>query len=458
MEILRTSSYIIPVKLESVEGKYMLIHGYTGAMDIVDSELKSYIFTSNQFNKETFPFADEIFEMLKSRGYLTIKTKEEERIYVQKISLKSACLNQILTKTFTFLITYKCNFKCPYCYEQNNVQREGIDFKTTISKEMVDKAFLAMNEIEPNSKLHNKVINLFGGEPLLKENRQIIKYIVDKGKALGYRFSATSNGYDLDSYEDMLGNDAITSVQVTIDGSKYVHNIRRIHNENHGTFDKIITNIQWALEKGIALAIRINVDAENINEVLILDSYFQEIGLFDYDKFTAYAAYIGGDINYNPSVYNLTGNQRVSLQDFYATCSQSQHIQYDISLCKKVLSAIKSKKCLKLLPIHCGAQAVTDYIFDPFGHIYSCLDCVGNKGQAIGTYINHVRWNEVKEKWTNRNVGILDKCCKCKLALLCGGGCYAKVLNFNIESYCDGYPVKLKNTINRIYKHLYKQV
>ena len=77
MEILRTSSYIIPVKLESVEGKYMLIHGYTGAMDIVDSELKSYIFTSNQFNKETFPFADEIFEMLKSRGYLTIKTKEE---------------------------------------------------------------------------------------------------------------------------------------------------------------------------------------------------------------------------------------------------------------------------------------------------------------------------------------------------------------------------------------------
>lgn len=458
METLRKSSYIIPVKLENEEGKYMLIHGYTGTMDVVDYELKNYIFTSEQFTKEMFPFSDEIFELLRSRGYLTIRTEEEERDYIRKIALKTAYLNQIITKTFTFLITYKCNFNCPYCYEHNIVKREGIDFKTSISKELVDKAFLAMNEIEPNVKLHNKVINLFGGEPLLKENRQIIKYIVDKGKALGYHFSATSNGYDLEFYEDLLGNNAITSVQVTIDGSKYVHDVRRVHNENHGTFDKIITNIRWALEKGIALAIRINVDAENINEILILDSYFQEIGLYNYDKFTVYAAYIGGDINYNPSIYNLTGKQRISLQDFYATCSQSQHIQYDISLCKKIMSAIKKKKCLRLLPVHCGAQVGTDYIFDPFGHIYSCLDCVGNKGQDIGTYINHVRWNEGKEKWTNRNVGILDKCSKCKFALLCGGGCYAKVLNSNIESYCDGYPIKFKNVINRIYKHLYNQV
>ncbi len=39
MGILRTSSYMIPVKLEKEEGKYMLIHGYTGAIDIVDSWL-----------------------------------------------------------------------------------------------------------------------------------------------------------------------------------------------------------------------------------------------------------------------------------------------------------------------------------------------------------------------------------------------------------------------------------
>lgn len=35
METLRTSSYLIPVKLEDEEDKYMLIHGYTGAIDVV---------------------------------------------------------------------------------------------------------------------------------------------------------------------------------------------------------------------------------------------------------------------------------------------------------------------------------------------------------------------------------------------------------------------------------------
>ena len=37
---LRTSSYIIPVKLEKEKGKYLLIHGYTGAIDVVSEEPK----------------------------------------------------------------------------------------------------------------------------------------------------------------------------------------------------------------------------------------------------------------------------------------------------------------------------------------------------------------------------------------------------------------------------------
>ena len=39
MKKLRVSSYMIPVKLEKEEGKYMLIHGYTGAADVVTMSL-----------------------------------------------------------------------------------------------------------------------------------------------------------------------------------------------------------------------------------------------------------------------------------------------------------------------------------------------------------------------------------------------------------------------------------
>lgn len=39
MEKLRISSYVIPIKLEDEINKYMLMHGYTGAIDIVGEEV-----------------------------------------------------------------------------------------------------------------------------------------------------------------------------------------------------------------------------------------------------------------------------------------------------------------------------------------------------------------------------------------------------------------------------------
>lgn len=57
METLRTSSYMIPVKLESEKGKYMLIHGYTGAMDIVTENLLTqikHIETENTLPEENY--------------------------------------------------------------------------------------------------------------------------------------------------------------------------------------------------------------------------------------------------------------------------------------------------------------------------------------------------------------------------------------------------------------------
>ena len=81
METLRTSSYIIPVKLESEEGKYMLIHGYTGAVDIVTEDLLTKI---NQISSSN-SFSDEMLQNLLKRGYITAKTQDEENALVLKM-------------------------------------------------------------------------------------------------------------------------------------------------------------------------------------------------------------------------------------------------------------------------------------------------------------------------------------------------------------------------------------
>ena len=77
---------MIPVKLEQEEGKYMLIHGYTGAMDIVSEALLNDIKSVEQENNLTQP----MIELLLKRGYLTTKTQEEEYAYVARVAISWA--------------------------------------------------------------------------------------------------------------------------------------------------------------------------------------------------------------------------------------------------------------------------------------------------------------------------------------------------------------------------------
>lgn len=66
---LRTSSYIIPVKLEKEKGKYLLIHGYTGAIDVVSEELLAKIESINLVND----LSEDTLQNLLKRGYITVK-------------------------------------------------------------------------------------------------------------------------------------------------------------------------------------------------------------------------------------------------------------------------------------------------------------------------------------------------------------------------------------------------
>lgn len=113
----------------------------------------------------------------------------------------------------------------------------------------MDRAYQAMLEFEPNTELHSKKIILYGGEPLLKQNKEIIKYIVSKGNNHGYHFTAITNGYDLEHFIDLLSPDKINHLQISIDGTEEKHNNRRTHFSDGKSFQKIMNNIVFALKK-----------------------------------------------------------------------------------------------------------------------------------------------------------------------------------------------------------------
>lgn len=218
METLRTSSYLIPVKLESEAGKYMLIHGYTGAIDIATENLLKKI----QSVASGMDLSPETVEVLLKRGYITTKTQEEEYAYVARMAKALYQKSEILNTNFTFVVTYNCNFRCPYCFERRE-SKDGAH-QIVFTQEMVDKVYNAMDIIQPRKLLRKNVITLYGGEPLLAENKEIVTYIIAEGQKRGYKFSIITNGYDLDSFLDVLSSDNIEEMQITIDGPKEIHN------------------------------------------------------------------------------------------------------------------------------------------------------------------------------------------------------------------------------------------
>ncbi len=104
------SVYLIDIKLDNE--KSMLIHGYTGAIDIVSNELADYLKNNPCISTHDFPFSNNTLNSLLNRGYLTTKTKEEEYSVTSKIANLLHDAHKRMYKSFAFIITYNCNFRC----------------------------------------------------------------------------------------------------------------------------------------------------------------------------------------------------------------------------------------------------------------------------------------------------------------------------------------------------------
>lgn len=142
MGVLRTSSYVISVPINNEQ--HLLLHGYSGAMDIVDSYIAKALANSEQMLTDELVNTD-ICQQLQKRAYLTTKTKEEEQQYVARLADALHKKDALLHASFTVLITYNCNFCCPYCFEKNDAI-EKLHSKV-ITREMVDCMYRCIDNI-----------------------------------------------------------------------------------------------------------------------------------------------------------------------------------------------------------------------------------------------------------------------------------------------------------------------
>lgn len=455
---MKTSKYNIYVDLPD-SNNYLLVHGYTGAIDSVGSSIYHYL------KNESFSLlTDNELEHLLRRGYITNKTENEEYERVAAIA-KILANKENEKKNFTFIITYDCNFRCSYCYESKISENGNAWTKETFNNELIDAAYCM---IDNSFGIHkNNTMMLCGGEPLLKINYAIVTNIVKKGIERGFKISAITNGYEIDAFKDLLGKDAISYLQITVDGSEQAHNKRRRHFSGVDTYNKIMENISMAISKQVFVSLRVNVDKDNINDLESLIVIFERNSWIQNNYIKCYLApvrscdnlHLGSDKKTNICAKD---DNLLSVLDVYGMIKEKQKVNKKYSIFNPpgpVMTALLKDSLLAIKrPLfkgnHCGATSA-NIIFDPRGGIYSCLDFVGVNEEKIGCFFPEVEFEiKINQELTNRKIYNMENCSRCKYALFCGGGCLALSRNSfgnYMKSNCDQFPIIFKKSISEAF-------
>jgi uncharacterized protein len=407
----RPSSYNIRIPLN--DAKDLFIHGYTGAVDIVGKKLADRLDPIDGDGRRDYQ-GEQIGELIK-RGYLTDLTEDDERQEMVKIAKKIEIIKR-KTYSFIFLLTYECNFRCGYCFERG--VRESLPDKTArLSSDQIRSAFEFIDSIP--LKDDSKEITLYGGEPLLEENHQAIRAILDRGKARSMGFWIITNGYELDSFEKELSGLDRLRMQVSIDGPAYAHDARRRHRSGGDTYGSIIRNLKsirtW--KRIPEIRIRMNASRETLPCLPELVKELKAEGILDFASLYVSPVRLEG-------ACDLTVDE---IRKAINSIKKEYGVKMPLNVYSEVYSnlqdMINKRKMIKFQPFSCEANN-NQYIFDPLFDIYNCLETVGKKEKRIGCYDSGVRLIEdALSSWRSHNVSDIPECSICRFALLCGGGC-----------------------------------
>ncbi|HEY9125037.1 MAG TPA: radical SAM protein [Bacteroidales bacterium] len=359
--------------------------------------------------------SDGFVNELVAKGYWVDET-EENKLY------KSKYLDFIDNRDndevqLFFVPNYSCNFACSYCY-----QDEYAPAKSELTNEIVDAFF---TYIQKEFAGRRKYITVFGGEPLLNSPKQkeIITYLVEQSNKVGLELCFVTNGYTLAEYIDILKKGRIREIQITLDGTAAVHNVRRFLKGGAGTFDKIVNGIDVTLANKLNVNLRMVIDKENINNL-------PELARFAIDKGWTKNSYFKTQIGRNYELHHCQSAPdklftRVSLyESLYSLIKQHPYI---VEFYKPAYSISKFLAENGSLPgplfDSCPA-CKTEWAFDYTGHIYPCTATVGKADEALGTFYPQTAINtSLINEWEKRDVTTINDCKDCSLQLACGGGC-----------------------------------
>lgn len=329
--------------------------------------------------------------------------------------------------TITIAPSLGCNFDCVYCYEDKN--NECMDEK------IQNQVLIFLQSLLTDNHISELNVCWYGGEPLLhmdivrKLSMRMIAFCNEK--EIMYRASIITNGYLVDDTTvDLFKQCWIRTVQITIDGSKKVHDVRRKLINGNGTYEKVKNAIFLLAENDISVVVRVNLDKSNIHE-------YKNV----YDTLAEKR-----NVNCYPAIVTVEETQNLCQKSVCYTHAEFQKFYNTI-----YKDLYEDKKRSFALDIHpginnCAAEHAYSYLIAPDGHLYKCLNDICNSKYAVGHVSGEPCNAVVAGKYLGRDPFTEPECERCPYIPVCYGGCvyeYQKhsthacqAVKFMYKKYC----------------------
>lgn len=415
----------------------LAINTLTGAVDIVDQRVYRSLLERDSSRVDQL---DELtLNRLAKRGYL-VKSEDDEIARLQTLEHAYSKIKKDMA--FVICPTYSCNLRCTYCFEGELPQTEH----SFMSEEDIGYIFDAIDELRRIYSNRKNSIELFGGEPLLPKTKHFVTRVFEEARARSLKVGIVTNGVYLPRFENLLRDhkDLIRSIQITLDGTREIHNERRKTANKKGTFDEVIASVNKLLEMQVRTVVRANVDRQNLDSIPELYRLILKNGWNKNPHFISNLSPVRDHAQKNTYEYLLPEDKLVTL--VFEMFRQNPGIENVLHLnmfrvINHLRRTLNEGRPAPPRLYYCEANNLENIIFGPDGYIYACTECMGKEDLAIGKFRPALEMrDEAVKLWSNRNVLTLQKCRQCDIALLCGGGCAYSALAVNgdiNEPACD---------------------
>ncbi|MBU5427240.1 radical SAM protein [Tissierella pigra] len=343
-------------------------------------------------------------DMLDSDNVINGKPETDVKEYLD--SIRANHKNAV----FGIVTTFDCNLSCKYCYEKS-FRSERCTLNKQLSKDICNYIIKYLKYYK------SEVVKVIftGGEPTLNmdaimEIANFLRLNLNK-MDIEFSFSIVTNGtIDISKYFQDLKELGLDLIQISLDGSKKMHNSRRV--SNFDAHERTIKLINKCADSGIRTLIRTNIDKENIKD---FDNMLLEIK----------------ELAQKDVVLSLYQTEKTLCE---RTSEHNNVFELDIIIKAFSLATKHGFKVNKHNPFFGGCMSLVPIgqFIDPFGNIYKCGGMLGHKNEILGSIYDFDLVLSATNEYIDRKLD--DECMECKLFPICTGGC---IYNRYFTKHCD---------------------